>query len=214
MKIQPSERKLTEMSVERERPDDWLKNALRLHSFWQVQVDEAARAVDSHWSAFEKVISDAFGMSKPISETHGLDLFAPIFKDRPSDLYRTLMANPEIMAQIDSLGTDGHERVADKVSKAKKRSKKTFAKLPRTWRTLCIGCWSVDCAQWPPFCLLSDMAIIDLFAREDDLVGGEAIRQEISRLGLYRPTWPRIGVQHHGKNFRWVIQHSGVTRKD
>jgi hypothetical protein len=198
MKIGPAEKKLTEMSVERERPDDWLRNAMALHRVWGVEVDEAARAVDSHWQAFERLTREFLGMSKPIEEMRGLDLFAAVFKDNPSALWRSLFANPAIQQQIDALGAEGHERIADKTSRAKKLSQKSLAKIPRTWRTMCVACWTDTVENWlpmPPVCLLSDTAILELWADDDDMIDTAAIRQEVHRLGLYRPVAPRFRAE-------------------
>lgn len=213
MKIAESIRHLADLSSQREQPDQWLKNASQLHQVWKVSVEDAVAAVDSHWREQDAVISECLGTKKDWREIRGLEFFATVFKDHPSGLFKTILANPSVAAELDKAGVEAHQRIADKTDKAKKISRKAMSKIPRTWRTLCIFFWTNTIEEWlpmPPICLLSDMALIELFADDDDLVSGDAIRQEINRgLGLCRPSGPRYGVKHKGDCVRFVEEHGG-----
>lgn len=193
---------------------------MKLHQVWSVKIEDAVAAVDSHWQAQEALMTEFLGTKKDWQEIRGLELLATVFKGHPSGLFKTILANPSVAAELDKLGVEAYQRIADKTDKAKKISRKAMSKIPRTWRTLSIFLWTDTIEKWlpmPPICLLSDTAIIELFAGDDDVVGGEAIRQEINRgLGLHRPTSPRYGVERKGGGVRFVEEHGGrfgVTEK-
>jgi hypothetical protein len=221
MKIPTALTHLNEISRSRSRPDDWLKNAYFLHGIWKVNIDEAVLAVDSHWQACDRLMSECCGTNKDLKELSHLELAIALFHNKPTDLFKTINANPSLTKEVDSMGSDALDRLTDRTTKAQKIAKKAQAKIPRTWRTSAIFLWTntwESCLPTPPpMCLLSDTAISELFTRNDEIITGESIRQEINRgLNLYRPTTPRYGIERRRDQVKFVLEHSGkvaVTRK-
>lgn len=220
MKIPDALSYLDAIASSRENPEWWLRNAYLLHGVWKVDVKEAVLAMDSQCQAQEKFMLECTGTKKGWQELSGLDLVLTLCKDHPSNLFTSILANPSIVKQVEAMGSNAIERLADRVTKAQKIAKKARAKIPRTWRTSAIFLWT---NTWesrlptPPMCLLSDTAISELFSTDNDFPSGESIRQEINRgLNLYRPTTPRYGIERRRDQVKFVLEHSGkvaVTRK-
>ncbi len=213
MKIPETMQQLAKIACGKNDPDYWIKNAWSLHHVWKVEIEEAIKAVDSHWQARDKNLLELFGTQKPFADLQSLDLFAVVFQTNPSVLMQSIIASPKATISINSMGGDAFERLAARTSKAQKISKKAQNKLPRNWRTMAFLFWTDTIERWrptPPICLLSDTAICELFTTDSDCPSGESIRQEINRgLNLYRPRAPRYGIERRRDKVRFVLEHSG-----
>ena len=213
MKIPDALSYLDAIASSRENPEWWLRNAYLLHGVWKVTVKEAVLAVDSQCQARDKLFLECTGTKKEWQELSGLDLVLTLCRDNPSNLFRSILANPSIVKQVESMGSNAIERLADRVTKAQKIAKKARAKIQRIWRTSAVFLWTETWESrlpMPPICLLSDTAISELFSTDNDFPSGESIRQEINRgLNLYRPTAPRYGIERRGKSVKFVLEHSG-----
>ena len=219
MKIPDALSYLDAIASSRENPEWWLRNAYLLHGVWKVNVEESVLAVDSQCQAQDKFMLECTGTKKGWQELSGLDLVLTLCKDHPSNLFTSILANPSIVKQVEAMGSNAIERLADRVTKAQKIAKKARAKIPRNWRTFAIWMWTETFESQlprPPMCLLSDTAISELFSTDNDFPSGESIRQEINRgLNLYRPTAPRYGIERRRDKVKFVLEHSGkvaVTR--
>lgn len=78
-----------------------------------------------------------------------------------------------------------------------------------------VGMWCDNQSLLSPLCLLSDSAICMVLEGGDLSANDEMIRQRINRLGLFRPTAPRIGLRIIKKNgkefFKLVFRKKGIT---
>ena len=219
MKIPDALSYLDAIASSRENPEWWLRNAYLLHGVWKVTVEESVLAVDSQCQAQDKFMLECTGTKKGWQELSGLHFVLTLCKDHPSNLFTSILANPSIVKQVEAMGSNAIERLADRVTKAQKIAKKARAKIPRNWRTFAIWMWTETFESQlprPPMCLLSDTAISELFSTDNDFPSGESIRQEINRgLNLYRPTAPRYGIERRRDKVKFVLEHSGkvaVTR--
>jgi hypothetical protein len=213
MKIPETMRQLAEIAHGKTNPDEWLKNAWSLHHVWKVEIEEAIKAVDSHWQARDKNLNECLGTQKTFEDLQSLDFFAFVFHRNPSALMQAIIASPEATISINSMGADAIERLGERTNKAQRISKKARNKLPRGWRTMAFLFWTDTIERFlptPPICLLSDTAICELFTTDSDCPSGESIRQEINRgLNLYRPRAPRYGIERRRDKVRFVLEHSG-----
>ena len=98
-----------------------------------------------------------------------------------------------------------------KLMRYSKRTENSIAKID----SALVGLWNDDVGSLAPLCLLSDDAILTTFEGAINISTEAMIRQRIKRLGLFRPTAPRIGIrtiQKNGKQYSTLVYRKKRNR--